>query len=45
VVTPAELAAFAGAGAASMTIRLEVTNFFLGQATSAPFAVKVRNDV
>ncbi|KAJ1445596.1 REJ domain-containing protein [Pelagophyceae sp. CCMP2097] len=40
VVTPAELVAFAGAGVASMTIRLKTTNFILGQATSAPFAVK-----
>ncbi|KAJ1448679.1 REJ domain-containing protein [Pelagophyceae sp. CCMP2097] len=38
VVTPAQLAAFVDAGAASMTVRLEVTNFLLGQATSAPFA-------
>ncbi|KAJ1455476.1 REJ domain-containing protein [Pelagophyceae sp. CCMP2097] len=44
VVTPAELVAFVDAGVASMTIRLEVTNFLLGQATSMPFVVKVRND-
>jgi len=44
VVTPAELLAFTDAGTASMTVRLEVTNFLLGQATSRPFEVKVRND-
>ncbi|KAJ1446210.1 hypothetical protein M885DRAFT_262920 [Pelagophyceae sp. CCMP2097] len=44
VVTPAELSEFARAGTASMAIRLELTNFLFGQATSVAFAARVRND-